>query len=74
MRTKAEARKTVIDGDHWKDKRGAIYEVFHVGYQIRLELTQVPCTPWYGTNIRFMSGRTWWKWAANAEYLGGTNE
>jgi hypothetical protein len=71
MRSKAEARKTVIDGDRWKDTRGAIYEAFNVGYQIRLELTHVPHIPWYGTNIRFMSAPTWRKWTARAEYLGG---
>lgn len=71
MRSKEEARKTVVDGDRWKDTRGATYEVFHVGYQIRLELTHVPHSPWDGANIRFMSGPTWWKWTSRATFLGG---
>jgi hypothetical protein len=71
MRSKEEARKRVVDGERWKDKRGALYQAFNVGCQIRLELTHVPRIPWLGMETRFMSGPTWWKWTARAEYLGG---
>lgn len=74
MRTKAEARKKPIDGETWADGRGAVYAVFNVGYQIRLELQKRGKKPWLGSNLRFMAGPTWWKWTARAEYLGGANE
>lgn len=66
MRTKAEARATPRDGDLWRDEKQREYQVLLIGGMVTLAR--------HMTDYRQMTVKNFRRWAANAEYLGGTNE
>lgn len=75
MRTKAEAKLRPAEGDTWKDKRGLVYAIkWCVDGDTHLTLWLESKTARPVSNIRYMSKRSFWKWAGGCEFLGGKDE